>query len=1033
MIALFHPSFIFKGIIIMYLKRANWLSVVIVLCFISIVGISAERVKLISIPAETRTPVVKSPLIFPRIRTNQNIFKNSYQNFHERQWIDRPLFHDSSLDNGDNDNRTFQNYKTQLDLAMGYEVNGLSMLYHSANYYPKFTNLINTADKLFPYNHNQVLISIIGHILRLGPEKAADIVEPVLKRMLKSPAVARINGKVLIASYRTDYVQPAELAKFIKILKERCGDTFYFISTIASLKGKKISSFGRFRYAFDNNNGKLPENEINAAKEYLRSYLRVSDGILMNGSNHVDTLDRFFNKRFYNEFIARLFVSVLNEPEFRGKILGLSASLGYINHLSGSTQREDGTRSLRNSLAIAYGAKADFIVMPEWNELNENTNLEPTVNRAFANRRIIRYFTQKAKNNGQLTAISGDDVTIPNLIVSLRASIKLGDQFFVELLNVPDSMKSKKYWVQCTLKDGKGKIIQQFAKQQFNSAKLQAHRLVIPSENLTKQRVICPELTITDADGKKLTYNDGLPFTKIRTTWNDNLTCLKQPLRDLAIVKDFKVKFTPSAKGKLATFKVTAKTIGEPIRALEILEDETVVYGYDQIKQYTTQPNELLLHLYYNSVRPVKPFPIELKVTNGKIRYFIDRLRGGSKKESKWKITYPTVKMNWKSNGNRRGGIFIVTNKDQAVLNIKTSLSNENIKLSELEKLGSFAWNYDKTIFLCLEVADRAVDVMAPAKTETVNFTATVKQLNRGGAYRVRLITMSGKIYTKGPYLFPIKTAGKKLRINVPSETTGKIVSCTVDKSRVPELEYKISSKYGALLKCSQGSRWTGTLGGGSSYGGTFKSKKNYPKDSSYTAPKLITDVRLTTTASDSATIVATEAEKRNNIQSKVTKNGTINVFKFDGKGSYLHFPTEVLPGSSGFTLEFEIKPFSLKNQYLIKSQSNYGGTLDMNLVDGKIECFYRGRLRKGEPPHYKKIKFASPVKLKLNSWNKIKLSYDLKNFYLSVNSSIPIKKAASRVSWCTLSPFTFGGWGGDQKLYFDGLLKSISIKHYKD
>ena len=127
-----------------------------------------------------------------------------------------------------------------------------------------------------------------------------------------------------------------------------------------------------------------------------------------------------------------------------------------------------------------------------------------------------------------------------------------------------------------------------------------------------------------------------------------------------------------------------------------------MVYAYDKSKQYATQDSELLLHLYYNSTRQVKPFPIELSVTDGKIRYFIDRLRGGSKRESKWQVTYPTVKMNWKSNGNRRGGIFIVTNKAQAVLHIKTPVSDEKIRLSELEKIGSFAWNYDKSIFISI-------------------------------------------------------------------------------------------------------------------------------------------------------------------------------------------------------------------------------------------------------------------------------------------------------------------------------------------
>lgn len=959
---------------------------------------NAKEVKLISLPKVNRTPVLKKPLIFPRIRTYQNLFKNSYQNFYEQKWIDRPLFHDSSLDSNDVSNRTFQNYKTHLDLATSYGVDGLSMLYHTPIHFARFNKLVNTADLCFPNNKNKILISVIGHILREGPEKAADVFTPVLKRMLLSPSAARINGKVLVASYRTDYINPKDLAKFLKILRERCGDSFYFISTIASIRGKKLTNYVRFRIAFDNNNGKLPEDEVEAAKEYLRAYLRVSDGILMNGSNHIDSRGNFFHKKFYNEFVARLFAGVLAEPENKGKILGLSASVGYVNNIAGGTQREDGTRALRESLEIAYGAKADFIIMPEWNEINENTCIEPTVNRSFSNKRIIRYYVQK--NKGRLTPIPGDNTKIPNLIVSVRAIIKTGDQYFVELLNVPDSKTIKKYWVQCTLKDGQGKIIKYFPKQVFYYGKLTEHRFSIPSEKLTKYRAIRPELTITDYAGKKILYKDGLPFTKIRTTWNDNLVCLKQPLRDIAKLKDFSVKFTPSTKNKTATFKVKAVAGTDKIRHLEIIEDDTVVYSYDQSKKYALNDNEILLHMYYNSNHEVKPFPINISVTNGKIRRFTDRLRIGSKRENNWKVS-SKVSMRWKSNCHRRGGIFIITNKDKAVLNIKSSVSDEHIKVSELEKLGSIAWNYDKTIFMYIETENRALDIAPPARSKSTAFTTTIRELNKGAVYRVRLITMGGKTYTKGPFVFPEKSTGEA-KIRVISETTGKPVICKIDKSRCPVLQYEINPKHGALLKTNQGNRWEGTLGSGSAYGGAFQSMKNYPKKGSYAAPKWV-------------------------------KDGNNYVLKFDGKGNYLHFPTGVLPAKTNFTLEFEIKPFSLKNQCLIKSHSNFVGTLDIDIVDKKIVCTYRGKLRKGEPPYFKTIKFSSPVTIQANKWAKIKLSYDLKNFYLSVNNSKPLIKPCSRVSWKMFCPMAFGGWGTNSKLYFDGLLKSISVKHYAD
>jgi hypothetical protein len=165
---------------------------------------------------------------------------------------------------------------------------------------------------------------------------------------------------------------------------------------------------------------------------------------------------------------------------------------------------------------------------------------------------------------------------------------------------------------------------------------------------------------------------------------------------------------------------------------------------------------------------------------------------------------------------------------------------------------------------------------------------------------------MAGKTYTKGPFVFPEKNTGEA-KIRVISETTGKPVICKVDKSRCPVLKYKINPKHGALLKTDEGNRWEGTLGSGSAYGGVFQKMKNYPKKCSCAAPKWV-------------------------------KDGDNYVLKFDGKGNYLHFPTGVLPAKTNFTLEFEIKAFSLKNQYLIKSHSNFVGTLDIEIVDKKMK-----------------------------------------------------------------------------------------------
>jgi hypothetical protein len=434
---------------------------------------------------------------------------------------------------------------------------------------------------------------------------------------------------------------------------------------------------------------------------------------------------------------------------------------------------------------------------------------------------------------------------------------------------------------------------------------------------------------------------------------------------------------------------------------LEILEDDNVVYSYDESRKYSLKENEILLHMYYFSFKEVKPFGIEISAENAAIRLFNDRLMVGGSREAKWRVS-PKVEMKWKSNRNRRGGIFIVSNKDKAVLHIKSSVFDERIKVSEIDRLGSFAQNFDKTIFLCVEKENKALEIPVPANCKKIKADVSLKTLNKNAVYRVRLITMSGKTFNKGPFVFPVRKLDETTKLKFFSEAEGKVASLELDKSRCPVLDYKFTPEFNAFLKTDQGERWTGSLGGGYSYGGAFSKNNNYPGDASSAAPVWV-------------------------------KEGESHLLKFDGKGNYLHFPSEVLPAKGNFTIEFEFKPLSLKDQYLIKSNNMFPGTLDVSIKNKHLECVYRGELRKGDAPYFKEITIASLLELEANKWTKVKLSYDLEKFSLSMNDSTPVNVPCSRRGWWMFSPFSFGGWGDNPDLYFDGLLKSFKVKHYAD
>jgi hypothetical protein len=68
---------------------------------------------------------------------------------------------------------------------------------------------------------------------------------------------------------------------------------------------------------------------------------------------------------FIKDILIPTIISVLNEPKYRSKYLGLSAAKGYFYvRRAASGQNEGGTLTLRQSLATTLAVQPDFIIMP---------------------------------------------------------------------------------------------------------------------------------------------------------------------------------------------------------------------------------------------------------------------------------------------------------------------------------------------------------------------------------------------------------------------------------------------------------------------------------------------------------------------------------------------------------------------------------------------------------------------------------------------------------------------------------------------
>jgi hypothetical protein len=404
-----------------------------------------------SIPLEKRERIFTETKIFPRFQSKYSLIQNYLDGYCRDIFTDRPLFFDRSLAGANtgeyNKLNVPDSFARQLETAREF-TDGLGLLHGLAQFHSRTLKGIEYAGKAGIKN---------SILMEIGPEifQSPAILDELIDAGLTSQAVVKHQEKLLVSSYWGEKNSPEEWAKNLERVHKKYPDkTLFMVETRATcynINGEYVKS-----------NGKISQSKIDEAKAKMRAYLDVADGIMFVGSNHItsDSKDypaHIFGEDVYSKIIVPLMVSVVNEPAYRNKkLLALSAHKTYFyrTRLWDSVD-EEGTRSLRRSLEIALSANPDYLVMPEWNEINENTHIEPLISDAQSNRRIIN-----ALRNRQTPEISR---ACPNLILSFRQDNALGELLPIELLGLPDAEAAyKEYQAQLRLLDAEGKTVHEF-------------------------------------------------------------------------------------------------------------------------------------------------------------------------------------------------------------------------------------------------------------------------------------------------------------------------------------------------------------------------------------------------------------------------------------------------------------------------------------------------------------------------------------------------------------------------------------------
>jgi Carbohydrate binding domain/Concanavalin A-like lectin/glucanases superfamily len=943
--------------------------------------------------ALARKPVTERIHVFARSQVKYGMGRN-YLNW----WIDRPLFHDRATRSKHNApyQVTDASFLKEIDIVKLYGMDGLGSLCVNLGQSANFMRTVDIAEKS---GRKDFFVMPEFYGAGKNTDKFFEFYARSVERAAKSQSAYRVNGKIVVGSYIGDGWTPEQLKAFLIRMRKRCGDTFLFVCDV-----RRTPNVYRWQ------EGELTVADVTDFQEKLRAYLDVADGIMFAGANHVkeyytdNNYGSSIGWRYLEEFLYPIYAATAAEPKYAGKLVGLSAGVAYINQRSGDCKRDDRTRTLRKTFEAAMKYRPDFMESPEWNEFNENTCFQPTVARGLSSQRIIRYYMSQIKGE-KPTPNPGDDTSIPNLILSYRRVLKIGETLYIELLNVPDSDSTKTYTAQLTLQDMSGKTAHTFPIETFTIREMKARTYKLATEDFAQHRALIPVLKLVNAEGKTITYNDGFRYIRLAATWNTDYLAVKQPLRD--VMRGVKYSFKPI--GTKVGFQVDAEaTAPDLLASAEILEDETEIAAYDRAHEFD-RGNVATIQMSVAKYRPVR---LTGKIAVRNVSSFTCRSAGNDNlgttdpgdKEFKFEVKPDGVEVNLFATRASRRLLFTIPRKDvdKAVFDIDLSALKLQLPVSKIVKAGILSKTLKEQYVFHFEHMDTLPDIPVHVNAKSVRFSRSFGSFpsRHDRLYSLRLIGKDGKIFRGRPVLQNnlLWMNPKNIALNLFSASRDRIVSIQIPRHRATSLSYSFDPRHGDLmLPHGDDRRWQAELGGSILYGQPFNRGIPYPRAPVASAPTWVEE--------DGKTCL-----------------------KFDGAWQYVTFPPEIIPRGS-FTLQFEIKPTSGDNMVLWRCHGQKADGLMMKIRDGKLYGYFRDQRLGGHA-------FETDLEIKPDEWSTVSASYNLKTLVFKVNGKSSKPYTLTVWSHHTV-PATFGGHNkpkygvikGDR--YFQGFLRAVRVSHY--
>ena len=935
-------------------------------------------------PLETGTRPRRTPhtLIYARFQPYD--LGGNYRD----EWYDRPLFVNSLWRDA---SRRGESWKKEAELLKKYEIAGVTVL---GNAYASFNREVIARSEQGDFSGLDVMAGLGWPRSEFDGKTPAS--EKLYQRMVRhiretldGKNILHIDGKIPFFCYGGTTDSGAHNLR-TRLKKDGLDSRVQLFAPLW------LNVYGEF-----NNTGKLSQETLKKMESVLREKLDVYDGFNFTNCFYTrnlrgdDVLGKVFRPELDKKYLAPLFSKVYADPKYRGKLLGFTLDHGYIGDIdNGVNQAECGTAVLRRQIDTQLLYDPDIISLAEWNEVNENTCFQPTLTNSWTIRRLIRFYARFLKGLPPAPC-EGDDLSIPDLVVSVRWNIQAGEEYRIELLNIPDTPEEGTYRVALSLTDENGKLLRKMGEDTFRRNKLTAVTYKVNAEAWHKRvRAVIPQLEIT-YKGRTFRMEPAV-FTRLSAVTANNAKELRLPLRDQWTPGKFVFSALPRPDGSV---RIKAEAAGkELLNSLEVLDGKfTAVSAWpeDGLKQADHYWIAVKCHRRYETIMP---FRIRVAGT-GDYRWrpwgrpYCSPVRLERDKEG-W-FGSPRCHF-WHSGPAGMDGIPKNDCENAVIECVIGNTPAVRVPFADLRKKRVTAAEPGDCVQLELELRDELPDHPAPLNSKRAAIDACVFSKMNDPMYSVLAVTAEGKIFRSRPVF--IRKIERTAPLRIYSTTAKKAVTAEVPAFQIPDIRYKFSPEYGNILGNDTAKEFDATLGGGLSRGQTPR-RGALPRDLPQMAP----------------------------IWEKTADGYSL---KFTG-GSYLSFPAAAVPNGA-FTLEMELKTDSSANQYLFFTGQDRQGAVGLAVVDGKLHGSY-GSGSTG----FGHVLTALPTDIAVTPgvWHTVKVAYDLEHIRFEVDGKGQTMPLTLRPAWT--APSLFGnfftpasGAGFAKPGPFTGHLRKLRILH---